>query len=60
MNFSTTTKLDLLIAELQGQVKITRLAPAKPKKADLYATTVGGCRGGGSKKRGWGPVNHTF
>jgi len=52
MNFSTTTKLDLLVAELQGQVKVTRLAPAKPKKADLYATTVGGCKGGGSKKLG--------
>ena len=52
MNFTTATKLDILVAELQGQVKITRLAPAKPKKANLYAATVGGCKGGRSKKLG--------
>ena len=49
---ATGTKLDLLVAEIQGKIKVTRLAPKKARKANLYATTVGGCKGGGSKKLG--------
>ena len=49
-NLTTATKLDLLVAELQGEVKVTRLAPAKPRKAHLHADRVGG---GGTR---WQPA----
>ena len=41
-NLTTATKLDLLVAELQGEVKVTRLATKKPRKGNLYAAKVGG------------------
>ena len=47
---ATGTKLDLLIAEIQGEVKVTRLAPKKARKADLRADRVGG---GGTR---WAPA----
>ena len=49
-NLTTATKLDLLVAELQGEVKVTRLAPAKARKAHLHADRVGG---GGTR---WSPA----
>ena len=39
---ATGTTLDLVVADVQGQVKFTKLAPAKPRKADLRANRVGG------------------
>jgi len=46
MNLSTLaatgTRLDLALAEVRGEVKVTRLAPAKAKKAHRYADRVGG------------------
>ena len=36
------TKLDLLLAEVKGDIKLTQLPPAKPKKAHLTANRVGG------------------
>jgi hypothetical protein len=35
---ATGTKLDLAIAEVQGAVKVTRLAPAKAKRSQLVYT----------------------
>ena len=32
------SKLDIAIAEARGQVKVTRLAPAKPKRSQLVYT----------------------
>jgi hypothetical protein len=39
---ATGTRLDLALAEVRGEVKVTRLAPAKPRKTNLYANRVGG------------------
>ena len=36
---ATATKLELAIAEAQGKVKVTRLAPAKPKRNQLIYTS---------------------
>ena len=33
---------DLLIAEIQGKVKVTRLPARKPRKSELIMTRVGG------------------
>lgn len=44
MNFTTMSKLDLAIAEAQGQVKVTRLASVKPRKSDLTLTQTKGQR----------------
>ena len=55
INFTTATKLDLLVAETQGEVKVTRLAPAKAKKNQLVFTTgyrTTGYRANGTKVRG--------
>lgn len=34
--------LDLLVADIQGDVKFTKLSTRKPRKANLYADKVGG------------------
>lgn len=59
MNLSTLaatgTRLDLAIAEAQGKVTVTRLAPAKPRRNQLVytASVVNAGRGtGGSQKVG--------
>jgi len=36
------TALDLLVADIQGEVKFTKLPTRKPRKADLHANRVGG------------------
>ncbi len=36
------TALDLLVADIQGEVKFTKLPTHKPRKADLVADRVGG------------------
>ena len=48
------TKLDLALAEARGQVKVTRLAPVKPRRSQLVFTTarVGGSRQGTAQKVG--------
>ena len=47
------TKLDLAIAEAQNKVKVTRLAPAKPRRALLVYTsgTVNAGRGSGRSQK---------
>ena len=35
---ATGTKLDLAIAEVQGQIKFTKLAPTKAKRSQLVYT----------------------
>ena len=42
--------IDLLLAEVKGDIKFTQLPPAKPKKAHLTANRVGG---GGTR---WQPA----
>ncbi len=39
---ATGTRLDLALAEVRGEVKVTRLAPAKPRRSQLFAAQVGG------------------
>ena len=39
---ATGTALDLLVADIQGEVKFTKLPTRKPRKADLVADRVGG------------------
>lgn len=45
------SSLDLLLAETRNEVKVTRLAPAKPRRGQLVYTSarVGGARGGSTK-----------
>ena len=54
------SNLDLAIAEARGQVKVTRLAPAKPKRSQLVYTSgyrSGGYRASGVKVRGGSGCN---
>jgi len=44
MNLTTASKLDLLIAELNGEVKVTRLPAQKPRKSDLWLSSTKGVR----------------
>jgi hypothetical protein len=44
MNLTTATKLDLLIAEAQGKVKVTRLPARKPRKSELWLSSTKGVR----------------
>jgi hypothetical protein len=37
---ATGTPLDVALAEVRGEAKVTRLAPAKPKRGQLWAATV--------------------
>jgi hypothetical protein len=48
------TALDLTLAEVRGEVRVTRLPQAKPRRNQLVYTAarVGGSRGGGSQKVG--------
>jgi hypothetical protein len=63
MNLSqlaTADKVTLAIAEAQGQVKVTRLAAAKPRRGQLTYTAgyrSGGYRASGQKVRGGGGCN---
>ena len=41
---ASMSTLDLMIAEVQGKVKVTRLASAKPRKTDLVMTQTKGNR----------------
>lgn len=46
-DFSTLaagSSMDLLIAEVQGAVKVTRLPAAKPRRSDLICSRVGGAK----------------
>jgi hypothetical protein len=52
---ATGTRLDLALAEVRGEVKVTRLAPAKPRKTQLVFTSghrSTGVRAAGVKLRG--------
>jgi hypothetical protein len=42
--FATLSNIDLAIAEVQGKVKVTRLASVKPRKSDLVMTQTKGNR----------------
>jgi len=42
--FATLSKLDLLIAETQGKVKVTRLPTTNPRKSDLWLSSTKGVR----------------
>ena len=42
--FAKMSSLDLTIAEVQGKVKVTRLASAKPRKSELILTQTKGNR----------------
>jgi hypothetical protein len=44
MNLTKASKLDLLLAELQGHVKVTRLPVQKPRKSDLWLSSTKGVR----------------
>lgn len=50
---ATATKLELAIAEAQGRVTVTRLAPAKPRRSQLVYTggTVQAGRGSGRSQK---------
>jgi len=39
---ATGTALDLVVADVQGQVKFTKLPTRKPRKGELHADRVGG------------------
>ena len=39
---ATGSALDLALAEVRGEAKVTRLAPAKPKRGQLWAAQVNG------------------
>ncbi len=39
---ATASAADLLIAEVQGLVKVTRLPSRRPRKSDLIMSRVGG------------------
>jgi len=52
---ATGTKLDLVVADIQGQIKFTKLAPAKAKRSQLVFTSgyrSTGYRAAGVKIRG--------
>lgn len=51
---ATADKLTLVLAEVRGEVRVTRLPQAKPRRNQLVYTAarVGGSRGGGSQKVG--------
>jgi hypothetical protein len=54
------TRLDLAIAEARGEVKVTRLAPAKPRRSQLVytaGTRSTGYRAAGVKVRGGSGCN---
>jgi len=42
--YAQMSSVDLMIAEVQGKVKVTRLASAKPRKSDLVMTQTKGNR----------------
>jgi hypothetical protein len=42
--FASLSTLDLVIAEVQGKVKVTRLATVKPRKSHLVMTQTKGNR----------------
>lgn len=44
MNIATATKLDLMIADVQGSIKYTVLPTAKPRKSYLWLTQTKGLR----------------
>ena len=44
MDFSTASKLDLMIADVQGNIKYTVLPTSKPRKSDLWLTQTKGIR----------------
>lgn len=50
---ATGTKTDLLLAEVRGEVKVTRLAPAKPRRNQLVYTSgvVQAGRGSGRSQK---------
>ena len=37
---ATGTRLDLALAEVRGEAKVTQLPPAKPKRGQLWAAQV--------------------
>ena len=37
---ATGTALELALADVRGEAKVTRLAPAEPKRGQLWAATV--------------------
>jgi hypothetical protein len=43
-DYAQMSSIDLMIAEVQGKVKVTRLASAKPRKSDLVMTQTKGNR----------------
>ena len=43
-DYAKMSSMDLVIAEVQGKVKVTRLASAKPRKSDLILTQTKGNR----------------
>ena len=43
-DFAQMSSLDLMIAEVQGKVTVTRLATAKPRKSELTLTQTKGNR----------------
>ena len=52
---ATGTALDLTLADVQGKIKFTKLAPAKPKRSQLVFTSghrSTGVRAAGVKTRG--------
>jgi hypothetical protein len=42
--YAQMSSIDLMIAEVQGKVKVTRLEAAKPRKSDLVMTQTKGNR----------------
>ena len=42
--FATLSNIDLVIAEIQGKVKVTRLETVKPRKSELVLTQTKGNR----------------
>jgi len=43
-DYAKMSSMDLVIAEVQGKVKVTRLGSAKPRKGDLILTQTKGNR----------------
>ncbi len=44
LNLTTATKLDLLLAEVQGEVTVKRLKTRGPRKGETLQTGIGGGR----------------
>jgi hypothetical protein len=42
--FASLSTVDLVIAEVQGKVKVTRLTPVKPRSSDLVMSQTKGNR----------------